>query len=56
MREAPLMIAPDAESQEVRIISEGEKVRMLDRLDSYIKVRLPNYEEGWIEEREVEVI
>ena len=43
-----LRAAPDAMSAGIREIAGGEKVRILDSLDHFYKVRLLNYEEGWL--------
>ena len=51
-----LLAAPDSESAAVRQISAGETVEILDILDVFYKVRLVNYEEGWVPQRAVERI
>jgi hypothetical protein len=46
--EVPVSIAPDPISKLVLKISAGEKVVIIDSLDNYYKVRLANFEQGWI--------
>lgn len=53
---ATLHAAPDRESKSLLDIGGGEKLRIIDSLDEYYKVRLPNYEEGWIARSTVERI
>jgi tetratricopeptide (TPR) repeat protein len=53
---AKVMIAPDPESKVTIETSAGEKVRILDSLDNFYKIRLPNYEDGWIQKNAVERI
>ena len=49
MEIAQVLVAPDAKSTVTRVISGGETVVVLDELDGYYKVRLVNYEVGWLE-------
>ena len=50
-RELSLMTAPDTLSPELRKVHEGAKVSILDRSGTWCKVRLPNGDEGWLEEK-----
>jgi hypothetical protein len=43
-----LRIAPDPMSNELTVVGPGEKVLLLDSLQQFYKVRLPNYEQGWL--------
>jgi len=56
MRSVELHSAPDELSPVSRMIEAGEKVRTLDQLDGFVKVRLVNFEVGWIPESVVEGI
>ena len=49
-------IAPDAESKLVAIIGPGEMVAILDSLNNHLKIRLANFEHGWIPVQSVERI
>jgi uncharacterized protein YgiM (DUF1202 family) len=49
-------IAPDAGSKLVSKIHAGEKVVIIDSLDQFLKVRLANYEQGWIVAETIERI
>jgi len=50
-RELSLLTAPDTLSPELRKVHEGAKVSILDRSGTWRKVRLPNGDEGWLEEK-----
>ena len=54
--DSDLHIAPDPQSQIVRSLEGGEKLHVLDSLDAYLKVRLVNFEVGWIDRRFLEEI
>jgi tetratricopeptide (TPR) repeat protein len=56
VRETVIRPAPDANALPTGILHEGIKVEMKDKIQNHIKVRLPNGEEGWIEERSLEKI
>ncbi len=49
-------IAPDAGSKLVAKIGPGEKVVIVDSLGNYYKIRLANFEQGWISAEGVERI
>ena len=46
--EAEVSIAPDEGSKLVARIEAGEKVVIVDSLNNYYKIRLANFEQGWI--------
>ena len=48
--DAVLYVAPDQASKVVRSLNGGEKLRIMDSLDGYYKVRLVNFEVGWLEQ------
>lgn len=52
----PFLPSPDANTVPIALLHEGIKVEILDRLTHYFKVRLPNGEEGWMEETVIEKI
>lgn len=54
--EIAVSIAPDSLSKTVAKIGPGEKVIILDSLNAHYKVRLANYEHGWILQSRVEKI
>ena len=56
MVSSELHIAPDPLSQLVKNIEGGEKVLLLDTLEGFYKVRLVNYEVGWIPIGAVKII
>jgi uncharacterized protein YgiM (DUF1202 family) len=41
-------IAPDPKGKRVAELNGGEIVRILDTLDNYYKIRLANFEHGWV--------
>lgn len=47
-REAPILLAPDSKSPVLRSIHEGTKLRILEYLNGWVKIRLENGDEGWI--------
>lgn len=49
-------IAPDDGSRLVSKIHAGEKVVIIDSLDQFLKIRLANYEQGWIPAEAIERI
>lgn len=49
MLSTQVFVAPDAKSTVTKAINAGETVVVLDELDGYYKVRLVNYEVGWLE-------
>lgn len=48
VEEAQLRVAPERESQEVLLLHEGAKVRILDAIGSWYQVRLSDTSEGWL--------
>lgn len=54
--EVLVSIAPDSESKLVAKIGAGEKVAILDSLNNHFKIRLANFEQGWIPIQSVERI
>lgn len=55
-KEAPYRSSPDTNTPPVSMLHEGIKIQILDKIGQLIKVRLPNGEEGWLEEMAVERI
>ncbi len=55
-RETPFRSSPDANAPPTAMLHEGIKIEILDKILNLIKTRLPNGEEGWIEETAVEKI
>ncbi len=47
-KEVQMHSAPDVESETVLLIHEGLKVDLLDTIGDWVKVQLPNGEQGWI--------
>ena len=54
--ETTLRSAPDAQSAEILRIHGGLKVKLLDRIGDWEKVRLQNGEEGWLPQNDLEQI
>lgn len=54
--EIVLRNAPDAESSDIMTLHEGTRVERLDQINDWIKVELPNSEQGWLPENAVEEI
>ncbi len=54
--ESPFRTSPDANAAPVAVLHEGIKIQILDKIAQLIKVRLPNGEEGWVEEGAIERI
>jgi hypothetical protein len=54
--EVEVTIAPDPGSKLVAKINAGEKVLILDSLTQYYKIRLANFEQGWLNKQSVERI
>ena len=48
--------APDVNALPTGILHEGIKVEIKDKIQNHIKVKLPNGEEGWVEEKGLEKI
>ncbi|HUI31380.1 MAG TPA: tetratricopeptide repeat protein [Candidatus Acidoferrales bacterium] len=49
-------LAPDSTSNDAFVIHEGLKVRELDRVESWVKIRLQDGKEGWIQQNEIGMI
>lgn len=47
-REAPVLLAPDHNSPVLRSIHEGTKLRIIEYLDNWARIRLENGDEGWM--------
>ena len=43
-------MAPSLASEEIRLINEGYKVRILEINDSWLKIQLDDYQIGWVSE------
>ena len=56
VNQTALRSAPDIGGSEIVPVHEGLKVKLLDNLNSWWQVQLPNGEKGWMEEKEVERI
>ncbi len=48
--------SPDENSTDLFILHQGTKVQILDRIGKWLKIRIPNGNIGWIEERELVII
>ena len=55
-RETPFRTSPDANAAPSALLHEGIKIQVLDKIANLSKVRLPNGEEGWLEENTIEKI
>ncbi len=53
---ATVKLAPDPSSNDAFIIHEGLKVRELDQVDNWVKIRLQDGKEGWIQNNEIGTI
>lgn len=49
-KEIGLRMAPSLASEEIRLISEGYKVSILEIKDSWMKIQLDDYQIGWVSE------
>jgi tetratricopeptide (TPR) repeat protein len=56
VRETPFRPAPDVNALPTANLHEGIKVAIKDKIQNHIKVQLPNGEEGWVAERDIEKI
>ncbi len=52
-REVSLQSAPDEQSASVQPLHEGAKVRLLDQISDWYKVRLGNGEQGWLQQEDL---
>jgi len=48
--------SPDANSQDIFVIHEGTKVKILDKVGNWLDVRIANGSDGWIAEGTAQVI
>lgn len=55
-KEIKLRTSPDENSPELRILHEGIKIEILEKNNTFVKIRLPNAEEGWLDSRSLSVI
>lgn len=53
---AVVKLAPDSTSNDAFVIHEGLKVRELDHVEDWVKIRLQDGKEGWIRQDEVGAI
>jgi len=53
---ASVKLSPDPTSNDAFIIHEGLKVRELDRVENWVKIRLQDGKEGWIDQSEIGAI
>jgi tetratricopeptide (TPR) repeat protein len=49
-------LAPDSTSNDAFVIHEGLKVRELDQVENWVKIRLQDGKEGWIQQNEIGTI
>lgn len=54
--ELQILSSPDETSSEVLLIHEGQKVKILDRLNDWVKIRVVSGRAGWIKNTAIEVI
>jgi tetratricopeptide (TPR) repeat protein len=55
-KEIKLRTSPDENAPELRNLHEGIKIEILEKNNLFIKIRLPNAEEGWIDGRGLSAI
>lgn len=53
---ATVKLSPDPSSNDAFIVHEGLKVMELDRVENWIKIRLQDGKEGWIQQNEIGTI
>ena len=53
-QELEVLVGPDAQSGVLSTVYEGWKVRRMDRIGEWIKVELPDGQEGWLQKEAVE--
>ncbi len=53
---ATVKLSPDPSSNDAFIVHEGLKVTELDKVESWIKIRLQDGKEGWIQQNEIGTI
>ena len=51
-----LRIGAEENSQEIKTLNEGEKIYIIDKINSFLKVKMEDLSEGWIEDFQVERI
>ncbi|MGD1006120.1 MAG: tetratricopeptide repeat protein [Ignavibacteriaceae bacterium] len=53
---ATVKLAPDQTSSDAFIVHEGLKVRELDQVENWVKIRLQDGKEGWVSQNEIGAI
>lgn len=48
--------SPAEKSTDLFILHEGTKVQVVDELDNWLRIRLPNGNEGWVEQKSLRLI
>lgn len=48
--------SPEENSTDLFILHQGTKIQILDRVGKWFKIRIPNGNIGWIEQKEIEII
>lgn len=48
--------SPDAKSQDLFILHEGVKMKVLDRISDWCRIRIANGNEGWIKKEDIQPI
>jgi len=48
--------SPDAESQDIFVIHEGTKVKITDKVGTWIEIKIANGSDGWVQESVVQTI
>ena len=56
MTDTILKSAPDNRSDDLKNLSDGVKIKVVDSIDNWYKVQLMNKEEGWLESKHIEMI
>ena len=51
-----LQSSPDSSSQDIAVVHEGHKVRVLDRVGGYAEIRLADGTVGWVPEETFDII
>ena len=54
--EIVMRTAPDAESSDIMTLHEGTRLELMDKIGEWLKIELPNGEQGWLPEGAVEEI
>ena len=48
--------SPDNSSNDLFVIHEGLKIKVTDRLQDWIEIKIPSGERGWIQVKNIEII